>query len=121
MAIPFGHVHDPLGPSIDRLLAHFPRAADTDTQLRYCVLAGEAIWANGQDLNRPDTFAHLLAQAGIAHLAPAQAEATQTWAEDNRQALLATGLWGVPSFAWDGFYTWGQDRLWMLDALAANA
>jgi 2-hydroxychromene-2-carboxylate isomerase len=38
-------------------------------------------------------------------------------AEEHRDALFAAGLWGVPSFRYGGFTTWGQDRLWMLDAL----
>ena len=37
-------------------------------------------------------------------------------ATDNREALLAAGLWGVPSFRVAGFPAqWGQDRLWVVE------
>ena len=59
-------------------------------------------------------------------------ERWQAILEDNRQAMYASGLWGVPSFrllAPSGdplLETWGQDRLWLVahtlrDALAARA
>jgi len=35
-------------------------------------------------------------------------------AEDNRDALTALGLWGVPSFRIGDLSVWGQDRLWVL-------
>lgn len=41
-------------------------------------------------------------------------------AEVNREALFAAGLWGVPSFRLGSFTTWGQDRLWMVERVAAG-
>ena len=41
----------------------------------------------------------------------AQLEAGAALAERNRAALLAAGVWGVPSFRVGEFVTWGQDRL----------
>ena len=35
---------------------------------------------------------------------------------ENREALLAAGLWGVPSFRVADFPAqWGQDRLWVVE------
>ena len=42
--------------------------------------------------------------------------------EANREALFALGLWGVPSYCLRDpsgaalFSTWGQDRLWLVEA-----
>jgi 2-hydroxychromene-2-carboxylate isomerase len=37
-------------------------------------------------------------------------------AENHRNELLSSGLWGVPSFRVSGLPAyWGQDRLWCLE------
>jgi 2-hydroxychromene-2-carboxylate isomerase len=36
-------------------------------------------------------------------------------AEQNRQALFAMGLWGVPSFKFEDTAAWGQDRFWVIE------
>ncbi len=38
-------------------------------------------------------------------------------ADANRQALLDMGLWGVPSFRYGDQVTWGQDRLFWVEAM----
>jgi 2-hydroxychromene-2-carboxylate isomerase len=46
--------------------------------------------------------------------------------DDNLQAMLTAGLWGVPSFRVTGgrdeaaFACWGQDRIWRIEAEIAR-
>jgi 2-hydroxychromene-2-carboxylate isomerase len=42
-------------------------------------------------------------------------EAWRAVAERNREALLALGLWGVPSLQVQDVAVWGQDRLWAIE------
>lgn len=115
--IPFGRIHDPVGNGVLRLLTAFPYSADADTQLRYCAIAGQTVWAEGLDVCRDDVLRSIMGRCGIdwnvAQQKLAQGFDTKA-AEANRDALFAAGLWGVPSFRRGEFTTWGQDRLWMV-------
>jgi len=115
--IPFGRIHDPVGDPALRLLTVFPAQADAETQLRYCTIAGQSVWAEGLDAGRDEVLRSIYQRCGL-DWAPAQQKLARgidaKYAEDNRDALFAAGLWGVPSFRAGGFTTWGQDRLWML-------
>lgn len=115
--IPFGRIHDPVGDGVLRLLTVHPYAADADTQLRYCAMAAQTVWAEGLDARRDDVLRSVIERCGLDWSA-AQRKLAQgidtRQAENNREALFAAGLWGVPSFRRGDFTTWGQDRLWMV-------
>ncbi len=124
--IPFGAIHDPVGEGVLRLLTVFPYDADADTQLLYCAIAGQSIWAEGLDLRRDAALASVFERCGLDWAAARERLAAgidTRQAEANRDALFAAGLWGVPSFRLGSFTTWGRDRIWMLDRLmpAPNA
>ncbi|MDM4768972.1 DsbA family protein [Solimonas sp. SE-A11] len=116
--IPFGRIHDPVGDPASRLLTVFPLEADVDTQLRYCAIAGQSVWAEGLDAGRDDVLRSIYERCRL-DWAPAAAKLARgidtQYAQDNRDALFAAGLWGVPSFRAGDFNTWGQDRLWMVE------
>lgn len=122
--IPFERIHDPVGDGVLRLLTVFPHQADTDTQLRYCAIAGQSIWAEGLDTTRDDVLRSIFDRCGL-DWSQARARLDQGLdtraAEAHREALFEAGLWGVPSFRMGQFTTWGQDRLWMLDACLSRA
>ncbi|MDP3857009.1 MAG: DsbA family protein [Stagnimonas sp.] len=122
--IPFGRIHDPVGAGAFRLLTVFPYDADTDTQLRYCAIAGQSVWAEGIDVSKDEGLRSVFERCGLDWSA-AQRKLAQgidtKQAEANREALFAAGLWGVPSFRRGGFTTWGQDRMWMLEPQALVA
>ncbi|MEQ1438232.1 DsbA family protein [Fontimonas sp. SYSU GA230001] len=115
--IPFGRIHDPVGDGVLRLLTVYPYDADADTQLRYCAIAGQTVWAEGLDARRDDVLRSVIERCELDWTAAQRklAQGIDTHqAEANREALFAAGLWGVPSFRRGAFATWGQDRLWML-------
>ncbi|NGY03799.1 DsbA family protein [Solimonas terrae] len=120
LGIAFGRIHDPVGDGVLRLLTVHPHDADADTQLRYCAIAGQTVWAEGLDATRDDVLRSVIERCGLdwpqAREKLAAGVDTRA-AETHREALFAAGLWGVPSFRLGGFTTWGRDRLWMLDAL----
>jgi 2-hydroxychromene-2-carboxylate isomerase len=118
LGIPFGYIHDPVGDGVLRLLSVFPYEADTDTQLRYCAIAGQTVWAEGLDARDDAVLRSVFERCGLDWVAAQQklAQGTDTQrAEADREALFAAGLWGVPSFRYGTFATWGQDRLWMIE------
>lgn len=123
LQIPFGRIHDPVGDGVLRLLTVYPQAADADTQLRYCAIAGQTVWAEGLDACRDEVLRSVIERSGLDWSAARDklAQGIDTrHAEANREALFGAGLWGVPSFRRGAFTTWGQDRLWMLDHLAQD-
>lgn len=120
LGIEFGRIHDPVGDGVLRLLTVYPHNAEADTQLRYCVLAAQSVWAEGLDACRDDVLRSILERCGLDwHSAQEKLAAgvDTSQAEGHREALFAAGLWGVPSFRLGEFTTWGRDRLWMIDAL----
>ncbi len=120
MGIPFGRIHDPVGDGVFRLLTVFPYSETADIQLRYCAIAGQTVWAEGLDVRRDDVLRSVVERSGM-DWSTAQSKLAPGFdtrqAEAHRAALFDAGLWGVPSFRLGSFTTWGQDRLWMIDAL----
>jgi len=116
---PFGLLADPLGLGVERLLAVYPLAEARGHGLDFLQAAGRAVWAEGVDVA---TDEGLFGVAESAEISPEEVKAAildEGWramAEDNQADLLAHKLWGVPAFVMDGFSTWGQDRLFQLQA-----
>jgi 2-hydroxychromene-2-carboxylate isomerase len=80
-------------------------------------------WSEGVDTGTDAGLELVAARAGLdASAARAQLD-REGWREEleeNRKALFALGLWGVPSFCVRGgaaplYATWGQDRLWRVE------
>ena len=124
LAIPFGHIADPIGEGARRCLAVFPLADGVNQQLDFLLSAGRAIWAEGIDVAQDEGLRFVVERAGLrwtrarAMLNP---PLDIDYAQRNRDALFAAGLWGVPSFRIGTAATWGQDRLWLVDRLVAKA
>lgn len=124
--IPFGRVCDPLGPGVERALAVFFSLAEPQGRgAAFLEAAMSGAWSRGVDLASDRGLAQT---ATAAELDPQQALAAakdhgwRAHVADNREALLATGMWGVPTFEVStGGVTrvcWGQDRLWLVRAWA---
>ena len=121
LGIPFGRLCDPLGAGVERCLAVFPAAERAGRAADFALSAGRGIWSEARDLTTDTDLRAVLERAGMAWADAAAALADPAEglarAEENRADLLALGLWGVPSFRAGDLAVWGQDRLWMLDAL----
>lgn len=126
LGIAFGDVVDPVGKPVENGLAilHGAIARGRGTEFLSSFLSGA--FAEGIDTHRPQALRELALRAGLTDIDVEDAlndPAWRTMAAESREALLASGLWGVPSFRVAGYPSvWGQDRLWMIerDLLAAT-
>ena len=133
--VAYGHFFDPIGDPARRCYALYPWAVSQGKGVELFSSFLRHAFQLGVNTNNDRGLRKVVEAAGL-DWSEAQAhrsdERWQTILEDNRQAMYASGLWGVPSFrllAPSGdplLETWGQDRLWLVahtlrDALAARA
>ncbi|WP_020181290.1 2-hydroxychromene-2-carboxylate isomerase [Methylopila sp. M107] len=79
-----------------------------------------AAWAEERDLGSRDVVAALIDAQGFAAAATLEAAddvVAQEAYRANRDAAIAAGVFGSPSYVLDGEVFWGQDRLDLLDAM----
>lgn len=115
--LPFGFGVDPLG-AVERCIAVFFAAEAQQLGLEFAESAMRAAFAEGVDLSTDAGLWFAARRVGLDDATVADALRDEGWrdaVEQNRQALLDAGLWGVPSFVRDGEAVWGQDRLAWLD------
>lgn len=79
------------------------------------VLAGaclRACWAEQRDISNEDTLREIAAENGH-DAAPLLTDVENALAvlEENSQLALREGVFGAPSYVYDGQLYWGQDRL----------
>lgn len=128
LGLPFGHIADPVGRPTERCLAVLHRALGTDQGRAIDFFASfmRGVWAEGIDAGSDAGLCKIAARAGLDAAFVKQALADDSWravAQANRDEMLASGLWGVPTFRVDdGPARWGQDRLWQVerDLIAAT-
>jgi 2-hydroxychromene-2-carboxylate isomerase len=122
---PFGFVCDPVGRPVERALSLYPWARERGRAADLLASFTRAAFAEGVDTGSDAGLRYVVERAGLPwgeaqhHL---DGEGWREELEENRRALLASGLWGVPSFRLVGegdesdFCTWGQDRIWRVEA-----
>ena len=83
----------------------------------------EFIWAQGRDPSDPAEFTDLAHSLGVADAGARVADpAVKAQLKSNTDQAIAAGVWGVPTFAIDGYCFWGFDAgQMMLDYLADPA
>lgn len=123
--VPFGRVCDPLGRPVERGLALFPWARQRGRAAQLLHSFARAAFAQGIDAGTDAGLRRVVEGAGLPwSQARTRLGREGGWRDElevNREALLALGLWGVPSFRLRGragepdWTTWGQDRLWRLE------
>jgi 2-hydroxychromene-2-carboxylate isomerase len=119
LGLPFGDVADPVGQPVERGLALLHHAIGRGVGEEFLDSFLRGVFAEGIDAGSRRGLARLAARAGLGETDIATALADGSWrdaAARHREDLLATGLWGVPSFrVGDLPAVWGQDRLWMVE------
>lgn len=121
LGLPFGRIADPIGAGAERCLTVFQLAEGVQQQLDFLVAASHAVWAEAVDVATDEGLRQVCERARISWPRAADKLAAGMdleAAESNRSALFEAGLWGVPSYRWGDFSTWGRDRFWMVEALA---
>jgi len=115
--VPFGRVADPVGRGAERCLAVFHYAQTQGRERDFVLHAGEAIWSRGIDVATDRGMRKVTARTGLFWPEVRAAMADDAWRERaaaSRDAMMASGSWGVPTFRLGDFVTWGQDRDWLL-------
>ncbi|MES2149454.1 MAG: DsbA family protein [Pseudomonadota bacterium] len=115
--IAFGRLNDPLGRPTERGLALVPAAERAGLGRAYLLSFMHGVWAEGIDAGSTRGLRKIVERCGMDWRGACTALQDESWretAEQNRRAMFALGLWGVPSFQANGSAFWGQDRLWAL-------
>ena len=117
LSIPFGNFSDPLGKGTERCLAVFFYALGEKRERDFLVNAGEAIWASAIDMSTDKGMRKVAGRTGLFWPDVVDAMARDDWREKagaNREAMMESGSWGVPTLRLGDFVVWGQDRDWLL-------
>ena len=115
--IAFGNVADPVGAGAERCLAVFQYAESEKRAQDFVLNAGEAIWAEAIDVSTDKGMRKVSGKTGLFWPDVKAAMASDEWRptiEANRDSMMASGSWGVPTIRMGDFFVWGQDRDWML-------
>ena len=126
LGLPFGRIVDPVGVPTERGLAVLHHAIVAGTGPRFLESFMRGVWAEGLDAGGDAGLLAIARRAGVDTDVVMAALGDTRWrdvANANREAMLALGLWGVPSFRVDDCPArWGQDRLWQVerDLIAAT-
>jgi len=124
--VPFGRVCDPLGRPVERAFSLYRWARERGRAAELLLAFTRAAFAEGVDTGTDAGMRRVVESAGLPwHEARERLDRDEGWRDEleaNRRELFALGLWGVPSFRLRGragepdFATWGQDRLWRVEA-----
>jgi len=117
LGIAFGRFADPVGTATERSLAAF-RYADSEKRGReFLQNAGEAIWSQAVDVATDSGMRSVTGKTGLFWPDVKTAMEGDEWraaTEENRESMMASGCWGVPTMRIGDFAVWGQDRDWLL-------
>ena len=122
--VPFGRVVDPFGEPVKRAFALFPGAVALDAGMAFVTAYLSAAWAEAIDISTEAGLRQVAANAGLDWNDLQAASRDADWSallDDNLNAMLDAGLWGVPSFRvtggadGDAYACWGQDRIWRVE------
>lgn len=118
LGLPFGRVADPVGRPVERGLAVLHGAVGVGQGPAFATSFLRGVFAEGVDAGSDRGLRTLVQRAGLDWRV-AQGWMTddgwRTEVENNRLAMFADDLWGVPSFRFGQLSTWGQDRLWLVE------
>lgn len=94
------------------------KSRDVDLATRFAHGIYQRRWAEGGDINDPQSVAEVAASFGVDAnqlLAAIETDAAKQALKDAVDVAVAKGVFGVPYFIVDGEPIWGSDRLWMLE------
>jgi 2-hydroxychromene-2-carboxylate isomerase len=124
--VPFGRICDPVGRPVERAFSLWRLAREHGRAGELLASFTRAAFAEGIDTGTDAGLRRVVLHAGLDwDEARARLSRDDGWRDEleaNRRALLAAGLWGVPSYRLLGrdgepdFCTWGQDRLWLVES-----
>ena len=117
LGVGFGRIRIPSTVGIERCMAVFHYAVGEKRERDFIRHAGEAVFARGIDLATDKGMRKVTARTGLFWPEAVAAMRDDAWrdsVEANREALIETGCWGVPTLRIGDFTVWGQDRTWLM-------
>lgn len=117
LGIAFGKITDPVGRGAERCLAVFEYAASEKRGKDFLINVGEAVWSRGIDVSTDAGMRKVTGRTGLPWpdvMAAMQDDGWRRPTEMNRESMMASGSWGVPTIRMGDFVVWGQDRDWAL-------
>lgn len=115
--IPYGKFADPVGSGVERLFAVYQYAESEKKSRDFLLNAGLAIWSEATDVATDAGMRKVTGRTGLFWPDVKKAMQSDAWREPieaNRESMMNSGAWGVPTVRMGDFLVWGQDRDWML-------
>jgi 2-hydroxychromene-2-carboxylate isomerase len=117
LGIAYGRFADPVGAGAERCLAVFQYAESEGRERDFMLNATEAIWARGIDVASDHGMRQVTGKTGLFWPDVKAAMDSDDWrstSKANRDSMMASGSWGVPTIRMGDYCVWGQDRDWLL-------
>jgi len=117
LGIPYGKIADPVGEGTERCLAVFMYAESEHKGREFLLNAGTAIWSEAVDVATDKGMRIVARRTGLFWpdvLAAMESEDWRAPIEANRESMMDSGSWGVPTLRLGDEVFWGQDRDWLL-------
>lgn len=112
------------GEPASKMILAAAAAHGEDAALKLASACTSAVWAHEGNIADADSLCAIADAAGLPGRALLEASQRDEFAARyaaNTEAAIASGVFGAPSFSYNGELLWGQDRLDFLDrALAAD-
>ena len=130
IGVPFGKIFDPVGEPVKRVYSLFSWADKQGKGGALLHAFTDLAWSQRVDTGSDDGLRKTCERAGLDWNEAKEIvdnDDWQAWAEENRLQMMASDLWGVPSYRLlneqgDEIYScWGRDRLWLLAHEIQNA
>ncbi len=127
--VPFGRIVDPFGEPINLAFSLYPWACERGKAVEYLGAYLGAAFSKGVNITHEKGLQRVVESVGLNWEEGRKVLGKDGWQaelEANVNAMLADGLWGVPSFkvyggtSQDAYTTWGQDRLWRVETEIAS-
>ena len=115
--LPYGKIADPVGEGVERCLAVFLYAESEHKGRDFLLNAGTAIWSEAVDVATDKGMRKVTGRTGLFWPDVVAAMKSDDWRgqiEENRESMMASGSWGVPTMRLGDDVFWGQDRDWLL-------
>jgi 2-hydroxychromene-2-carboxylate isomerase len=115
--VPFGKLADPVGAGTERFMAVFCYAQGEHRERDFVLNAGVGIWSQAIDIATDQGMRKITGRCGLFWPDVEAVMKNDDWRPDieaNRESMMSSGSWGVPTIRIGDFVVWGQDRDWML-------
>jgi len=123
IGVPFGKIADPVGEPVKRVYSLFSWADEQNKGGDLLHAFTDLAWAHGVDTGSDDGMRQVCERAGLDWNEAQKIidnKDWEVWAEENRLRMMASDLWGVPSYRLldemgkELYAGWGRDRIWLL-------